>query len=114
MFFAKRTSASPPVLSASVISRAHLASAGTELSAPPSNAVAPLASCLSKSDGFVLYERFSGGLLGSRGQTYRVFLERIFDELAVDLGTLFDPLTPQSLIFPGERCLELGFSTSRN
>lgn len=59
-----------------------------------------------ESDGFVLYERFSGGLLGSRGETYRVFLERIFDELAVDLGALFDALAPQSIVFPSERCLE--------
>jgi hypothetical protein len=59
-----------------------------------------------ESDGFVLYERFSGGLLGTRGETYRTFLERIFDELAVDLGALFDPITPQSLVFPGVRCLE--------
>jgi Eco57I restriction-modification methylase len=59
-----------------------------------------------ESDGFVLYERFSGGALGTRGETYRVFLERMFDELAVDLGTLFDLRTPQSLVFPRERCLE--------
>src|SRR5439155_10293505 len=57
-----------------------------------------------ESDGFVLFERFSGGVLGSRGETYRVFLERIFDELAVDLGSLFDLSTPQTLVFPGERC----------
>ena len=59
-----------------------------------------------ESDGFVLYERFSGGELGSRGETYRIFLERMFDELAVDLGPLFDPRLPQSLVFPRERCLE--------
>jgi hypothetical protein len=59
-----------------------------------------------ESDGFVLYERFSGGALGSRGETYRVFLERMVDELAVDLGALFDRRVPQSLVFPRERCLE--------
>jgi hypothetical protein len=59
-----------------------------------------------KSDGFVLYERFSGGALGARGETYRIFLERMFDELAVDLGALFDLRAPQSLVFPRERCLE--------
>jgi hypothetical protein len=59
-----------------------------------------------ESDGFVLYERFSGGTLGTRGETYRIFLERMFDELALDLGALFDLRAPQSLVFPRERCLE--------
>lgn len=59
-----------------------------------------------ESDGFVLYERFSGGALGTRGETYRIFLRRMFDELAVDLGALFDRQAPQSLVFPRERCLE--------
>jgi hypothetical protein len=59
-----------------------------------------------ESDGFVLYERFSGGELGNRGETYRIFLDRVFEELAVDLGALFDSRLPQSLVFPRERCLE--------
>jgi hypothetical protein len=59
-----------------------------------------------ESDAFVLYERLSGGVFGTRGETYRIFLERMFDELAVDLGVLFDRRTPQSLVFPRERCLE--------
>jgi hypothetical protein len=59
-----------------------------------------------ESDGFVLYERFSEGVLGGRGETYRIFLERMFAELAVDLGALFDLDAPQSLVFPRERCLE--------
>jgi hypothetical protein len=59
-----------------------------------------------ESDGFALYERFSEGVLGGRGQTYRIFLERMFAELSVDLGALFDLDAPQSLAFPRERCLE--------
>jgi hypothetical protein len=59
-----------------------------------------------ESDGFALYERFSEGVLGGRGQTYRIFLERMFAELSVDLGVLFDLDAPQSLVFPRERCLE--------
>jgi len=58
------------------------------------------------SDGFRLFERLSGGALGTRYQTYRLFLESLFDELAVDLGMLFDRTTSQSAIFPSERCLE--------
>lgn len=59
-----------------------------------------------ESDGFVLYERFSEGVLGGRGETYQIFLERMFAELSVDLGALFDLDAPQSLVFPRERCLE--------
>lgn len=58
------------------------------------------------SDGFRLFERVAGGALGTRYETYRVFLECIFDELALDLGVLFDRSTPQSAVFPTERCLE--------
>src|SRR5207249_2487197 len=43
---------------------------------------------------------------GTRGETYRIFLEHMFDEMAVDLGVLFDRRAPQSLVFPRERCLE--------
>jgi hypothetical protein len=59
-----------------------------------------------ESDGFVLYERLSGGVFGTRGETYRIFLDHMVDELAVDLGVLFDRRAPQSLVFPRERCLE--------
>ena len=34
-----------------------------------------------------------------------MFLECTFDELAVDLGVLFDRTTPTSIIFPSETCL---------
>jgi hypothetical protein len=59
-----------------------------------------------ESDGFKLFERLSGGALGSRPTTYQAFLEKMFDELAVDLGVLFDRRVPQSLLFPTESCLE--------
>jgi hypothetical protein len=67
-----------------------------------------------ESDGFVLYERLSGGVFGARGETYRIFLEHIFDELAVDLGVLFDRRAPQSLVFPRGRCLEEVLSILNN
>jgi hypothetical protein len=57
------------------------------------------------SDGFQMFERISGGALGPRYDTYRVFLECLFDELALDLGVLFDRMTPQSALFPTERCM---------
>ena len=58
------------------------------------------------SAGFQMFERIAGGALGGRYDTYRVFLECFFDELALDLGVLFDRMTPQSAVFPSERCLE--------
>lgn len=57
------------------------------------------------SDGFRMFERISGGAVGSRYQAYRVFLECMYDELALGLGVLFDRSTPQSAVFPTERCL---------
>jgi hypothetical protein len=58
------------------------------------------------SAGFQMFERISGGALGGRYDTYRVYLECLFDELALDLGVLFDRVTPQSAVFPTERCME--------
>lgn len=58
------------------------------------------------SDGFQLFDQLTGGTLGTRYQTYRVFLENLFDELSIDLGVLFDRTTPHSQVFPTERCLE--------
>lgn len=58
------------------------------------------------SDGFQMFERVSQGAIGERYETYKLFLECMFDELAIDLGVLFDRTTAQSLIFPTERCME--------
>ncbi len=58
------------------------------------------------SAGFQMFERISGGALGGRYDAYRVFLECLFDELALDLGVLFDRMSPQSAVFPAERCME--------
>ncbi|MFO7683672.1 MAG: N-6 DNA methylase [Chloroflexota bacterium] len=58
-----------------------------------------------QSAGFQLYDRLANGALGNRYQTYRAFLEGLFDELALDLGALFTRDLPQSHIFPGETTL---------
>ena len=58
-----------------------------------------------ESDGFALYDRLTGQALGDRGQTYRIFLECMCDELAVDLGVLFDRRVPHSLVFPSPACI---------
>jgi hypothetical protein len=59
-----------------------------------------------RSDGFQLFQQFAGGALGNQEETYRSFLERVFDEIAQDLPALFDRREPRSLIFPAARCLE--------
>jgi hypothetical protein len=56
--------------------------------------------------GFQIYERVAWDALGNRAETYRAYLECLYDELALDLPMLFDRTTPESHIFPSERCLE--------
>jgi hypothetical protein len=58
------------------------------------------------SDGFQIYEQVARDALGNRAETYRSYLECLYDELALDLPMLFDRTTPESRIFPSERCLE--------
>lgn len=58
------------------------------------------------SDGVRMFEMLAHGALGTRYQTYRVFIENLFDELALDLGALFDRHLPLSRVFPSERALE--------
>lgn len=66
------------------------------------------------SDGFQMFDRLSNGALGTRYLTYRIFIECMFDELAIDLGVLFDRKNPQSAIFPSESCLEKLFNLLNN
>jgi hypothetical protein len=56
------------------------------------------------SDGFKLFESRCDAQ-NERHDDYRVFLECYFDEFALDLGVLFDRMTPQSAVFPSARCL---------
>ena len=58
------------------------------------------------SGGFQIYERLANGSLGGRHETYRAYLECLYEEIGRDLPALFDRTDPHSRIFPGERCLE--------
>ncbi len=58
------------------------------------------------SDGFAMYENVAGQALGDRGTTYEIFLDCMFDELAIDLGVLFHRHSPHSLVFPSPPCIE--------
>jgi hypothetical protein len=59
-----------------------------------------------RSDGFRLFLQYAGGALGRDEEAYRVYLERVFDDVAADLPALFDRREPRSLLYPRPTCLE--------
>ena len=58
-----------------------------------------------QSDGFRVYCHVAGSGLGEAYDRYCRYLFCLFDELAVDLGVLFDRRSPFGLLFPEEPCL---------
>lgn len=58
-----------------------------------------------QSKGFKVYETVTGSGLGEIYQRYKNFLFCLFDDIAVDLGILFDRFSPQGLLFPQEQAL---------
>lgn len=58
------------------------------------------------SKGFRLYDQAANKLGGETYQRYRLFLELLFDELAVDLGVLFDRYSPYGLLLPRENAFK--------
>ena len=58
-----------------------------------------------QSKGFKVFEQVAGSGLGDTYNRYRRYLFCLFDELAVDLGVLFDRSSPQGLLFPREPAL---------
>ena len=66
--------------------------------------------CVSKglqSDSFQLYEMMTGKANAeiTPELRYQHFLFSLFDELSLDLGSLFDRFNPQGLLFPGTQAL---------
>ena len=57
------------------------------------------------SKGFKTYSEVAHSGLGSAYERYRVFLGCMFDEMATDLGVLFDRRSPYGLLFPRENVL---------
>ena len=55
--------------------------------------------------GFQLYARLAVTGLGETGDAYRVYLQSVFDELSLDLPSLFDRYSPQGRLFPRETAL---------
>jgi hypothetical protein len=58
-----------------------------------------------QSQAFQLYQRVADGSLGGTGETYRNFLQSLFDLFTADLPALFDRSGPQSRLFPRETTL---------
>ena len=58
------------------------------------------------SKGFQVFEKSAAALGGDTFSRYRLYLDLLFDELAVELGVLFDRFAPTGLLFPGETALK--------
>jgi hypothetical protein len=66
--------------------------------------------CISKglqSDGFELYEYHTGKANAAitKEDRFQHFVFSLFDELSLDLGSLFDRFSPQGLLFPAPQAL---------
>lgn len=59
-----------------------------------------------ESKGFRVFQAVAGASLGDTYHQYRRYLFCLFDELAIDLGILFDRRSSQSLLFPREPSLQ--------
>lgn len=58
-----------------------------------------------QSKGFLVYLKTAGSGLGEHYNRYRTYLYCVFDEIAVDLGLLFDRYSSLGLLFPREPAL---------
>jgi hypothetical protein len=58
-----------------------------------------------QSKGFKVFESVAGSAIGETFDRYRCYLFCLFDELAIDLGVLFDRKSPQAMLFPRESAL---------
>ena len=58
-----------------------------------------------QSKGFQVYLKTAGSGLGGQYERFRTFIFSIFDEIAIDLGILFDRFSPFGLLFPREASL---------
>ncbi|MBA7657330.1 hypothetical protein ES703_65267 [subsurface metagenome] len=63
-----------------------------------------------QSKGFQLFLATAGSGIGDTYERYVVYINSIFDELALDLGVLFDRFSPFSLLFPRENTLDMLFT----
>jgi len=58
------------------------------------------------SEGFQIFDSITGqGAVAEQYIRYKWYLHSIFDELAIDLPSVFDRFSPYALIFPGEKAM---------
>jgi hypothetical protein len=58
------------------------------------------------SEGFQIFDSTTGqGAVAEQYIRYKWYLHSIFDELAIDLPSVFDRFSPYALIFPGEKAM---------
>jgi DNA-binding Lrp family transcriptional regulator len=58
------------------------------------------------SEGFQIYDSITGqGAVAEQYIRYKWYLHSIFDELAIDLPSVFDRFSPYALIFPSEKAM---------
>ena len=58
------------------------------------------------SEGFQIFDSITGqGAVAEQYIRYKWYLHSIFDELAIDLPSVFDRFSPYALVFPGERAM---------
>ena len=58
------------------------------------------------SEGFLVYDQLTGGAKTTEQFTrYNWYIGHVFDELAIDLPTVFDRFSPYALLFPSEKVL---------
>lgn len=58
-----------------------------------------------QSKGFKVFETVAGASLGETYDRYKTYLSCLFDEIALDLGVLFDRFSTTGLLFPREKAL---------
>lgn len=58
-----------------------------------------------QSKGFKVYLQIAGSGLGDTYARYKTYLLCLFDEIAIDLGVIFDRYSPLGLLFPREDAL---------
>jgi hypothetical protein len=59
-----------------------------------------------KSKNFQAYDSVTGGgVIGSQYHRYQLFLESVFDELSIEMPSIFNRYSPYGLIFPDEQAL---------
>ena len=58
-----------------------------------------------ESEGFQMYDMIGGSAMGDKFARYVCYLRSMFDEISVDLGSLFDRFSPFGLLFPNEDAL---------